>query len=145
MSLRRCPRCPQRALPGANFCPRCGKSLALAPPPGFRSTTVSTVSTHPDLEPLPAGGFLAVVASVIAGGLGVVLLVASQRGGDALMLVVGLFLVGVSLAALATAVSCMGSDGARGGGGTASAGPRPLPQRVRSGEQPFHPARLGDA
>ena len=140
MSLRRCPRCPQRTLPGANFCPRCGKSLALAPPPPSRSTTVST---HRDLEALPAGGFLAVVASVIAGGLGVVLLVASRHGGDALMLVLGLFLVGVSLAALATAVSCMGSDGARGG--NASTGSRPLPQRGRSGEQPFHPARLGDA
>ena len=144
MSLRRCPRCPQRALPGAKFCPRCGKSLALVlPPPSPPAPRSAAVSTRPDLEPLPAGGFLAVVASVIAGGLGVVLLLAAQRG-DALLLVVGLFLVGVSLAALATAVSCMGGDGHRGGGSSAT-GARPVPQRVRSGEQPLHPARLGDA
>lgn len=143
MSLRRCPRCPQRMLPGASFCPRCGKALALVPPPRpSPRSTAAVASTHPDLEPLPAGGFLAVVASVIAGGLGIVLLLAAQRG-DAFLLVVGLFLVGVSLAALATAVSCMGSDSARGR--NSSTASRPLSQRVRSGEQPLHSARFGDA
>src|SRR5688500_15021011 len=133
MSLRLCPRCPHRMVPGANFCPRCGKALAPAPPPPLKSARRSPAQPGPDA--LPAGGFLAVVGSVIGGGLGVVLLLAANRT-DAFLLVVGLFLIGVSLAALATAVSCMGGAAPGQAGAPAR---RPAAQRSGLREQPLEP------
>ena len=145
MSLRRCPRCPQRLAPGANFCPRCGKSLRLVPPPVPAAVVArergGERGADPDDGPLSTGGFIAVFGSVIAAGMGVLLLLGS-RGTDVLLLMVGLFLLGISLAALATAVSCMGAANA-----ATRPSPRPqlqrLPQRAGLGEQPLQPRRLG--
>ena len=146
MSLRRCPRCPQRLAPGANFCPRCGKSLRLVPPPVPPAVValeggIGCSNDAPDDGPLSTGGFIAVFGSVIAAGMGVLLLLGS-RGKDVLLLMVGLFLLGLSLAALATAVSCMGAANA-----ATRPSPRPQPQRLPQPaglrEQPLQSRRLG--
>jgi hypothetical protein len=136
-------------LPGANFCPRCGTALRPAPPPPAQRQqqvprAVSLHGAHPDAESFSTGGFVAVVGSVIAAGLGVMLLIVSQ-GNDALLLMVGLFLLGISLAALATAVSCVGAGDDPAGDGDAPARRRHLTQSAPGGlrEQPLQPRRLG--
>ena len=148
MSLRRCPRCPQRLTPAAKFCPRCGKSLRLVPPPVVAAAAQARAAQRgadadAAHEPLSTGGFIAVFGSVIAAGMGVVLLLGS-RGNDVLLLMVGLFLLGISLAALTTAVSCMGAANEAAGATAPRRGQQQrLAQPAGLREQPLQSRRLG--